>query len=316
MKRTLIAGGVALALAGCGGGSSSFNGGTFEEPPTGTISISITDAPIDSVTEVWVEFSGLTLQPQGGSAIEISFSSPRRFDLLTLQDGVTAVLQESTTVPAGPYSWVRLAVNAEPGIRDSYAIQDGMEVELQIPSGSEGGLQLAGGLAVTAGQSSSYVIDWDLRKALVDPVDQPGVLLLRPSLRISDLERSGTLTGTVDTALVDAVGCANDLVADTGNAVYLFEGATSIVNDINNTDNDPFVTANVTQNTDGNYVYSISYLSAGDYTAAFTCTSSNDDPEVDDNAGDAVDPFDFSAVVEGISIAERETTVVDFSAIP
>ena len=313
MNRTLIAGSVALALAGCGG--SSFNE-VFEDTSTGTISIAITDAPVDNVTEVWVEFSGVTLKPQGGDEIEIAFSSPKSFDLLTLQNGVTAVLQEPTTVPAGPYSWVRLGVNAELGVRDSYAIQDGMEVELRIPSGSERGLQLSGGLTVTANQSSSFVVDWDLRKAGVDPVGQPGVLLLRPSLRISDQTRSGTLTGTVDAALLDAnaTGCANDLAADTGNAVYLFDGPNSDVDDINDSDTDPVVTANVTQDQDGDYVYSVSYLEVGDYTAAFTCTASNDDPAEDDNADDAVDPFEFAAVVNDISIAEGETTVVDFTA--
>ncbi|MDJ0916164.1 MAG: DUF4382 domain-containing protein [Woeseiaceae bacterium] len=314
MKRSLIAGSVAMVLAGCGG--SSFNE-VFEDTSTGSLSIAITDAPVDNVTEVWVEFSGVTLKPQGGDEIEIAFSSPKSFDLLTLQNGVTAVLQESTTVPAGPYNWVRLGVNAEPGVRDSYAVQNGMELELRIPSGSERGLQLSGGLTVTANQSSSFVVDWDLRQALVDPVGQPGVLLLRPSLRITDQTRSGTLTGTVDTALLDATatGCANDLAADTGNAVYLFDGATSNVNDINDTDTDPVVTANVTQDQDGNYVYSISYLEVGEYTAAFTCTASNDDPAEDDNADDAVDPFDFAAVVNNITIVERETTVVDF-AVP
>ena len=310
MNRTLLACGVALALAGCGG--SSFNE-VFEDTSTGTISIAITDAPIDSVTEVWVEFSGLTLKPQVGDEIRLTFSSPKRFDLLTLQNGVTAELQATTTVPAGPYSWVRLAVNAEDGVRDSYAIRDGMEVELRIPSGSEGGLQLSGGLSVDAGQASNYVIDWDLRKALVDPVSEPGVLLLRPSLRISDRGRSGILTGTVDPALLDATDCANDLAADTGNAVYLFEGASSSVNDINDTDNDPLVTANVNQDSGGDYVYSVSFLTPGDYTAAFTCTASNDDPAEDDNASDAVEPFDFAAVINDISITQGQTTVVDFS---
>ena len=233
-----------------------------------------------------------------------------------MQEGVTAELQPPVTVPAGPYNWVRLAVNAEPGVRDSYAMQNGEEVELRIPSGSERGLQLSGGLTVTANQTSSFVIDWDLKKALVDPVGQPGTLLLRPSLRIVDETRSGTLTGSVAASLLDAsaTGCANDLAADTGNAVYLFAGANATVNDIDDTDTDPVVTADVRQDRDGNYVYSIYYLASGEYTAAFTCTALNDDPETDDNADDAENPFDFAAVVTGITISDDATTVVDFAA--
>lgn len=313
MKKITLAACIAVASTGCGGGSS-FNE-RIEDDSTGVVSISLTDAPVVGVTNVFVEFSGVTLKPQGGDPIEFTFPAPKTFDLLALQDGVTAELQPPVEVPAGPYNWVRLAVNAEPGVRDSYALQNGMEVELRIPSGSERGLQLSGGLTVTANQTSSFVIDWDLKKALVDPVGQPDTLLLRPSLRIVDETRTGTLTGTVAAPLLDATatGCANDLAADTGNAVYLFAGANADVNDIDDTDTDPVVTTNVKQDADGNYVYSVFYLASGDYTAAFTCTALNDDPEVDDNADDEVDPFEFAAVVTDITIADGQTTVLDFA---
>ncbi|MDZ7828725.1 MAG: hypothetical protein U5K33_04305 [Halofilum sp. (in: g-proteobacteria)] len=51
----LLAG--ALALAACGGGSSG---------SSGSLSLGITDAAVDSVEEVNVVFTGITLQPQDG----------------------------------------------------------------------------------------------------------------------------------------------------------------------------------------------------------------------------------------------------------
>lgn len=314
MKKSVIAAGVALAIAGCGGGSG-FNE-VVEDDSTGVLSIAITDAPVEDVEQVWVQFSGITLKPQGGEPFEPAFPGVIDINLMNLENGVTAELQSPVEVPAGPYNWVRLAVNADPMVKDSYAVlKDGTELELIIPGGSERGLQLSGGLTVTANQTTRFVIDWDLRKALVDPVGQPGILFLRPSLRIVDETRSGTLRGTVASSLLDetATGCANDLAADTGNAVYVFEGADADVNDIDDTDTDPIVTTDVRQDTDGNYVYSVYYLESGEYTAAFTCTATNDDPTEDDNADDAEDPFDFAAAVTGITISDGETTVVDFA---
>ena len=119
---------------------------------------------------------------------------------------------------------MRLAVNAEfDNVFDSYAMKstgEEEEIELRVPGGSQSGLKLVSGFTVTEDQPTHLVIDWDLRKALTDPLGQPGYHL-RPALRITDMALYGTLSGTVADALVMDASCTNDLVAHTGNAVYI-----------------------------------------------------------------------------------------------
>jgi len=276
-----------IFLGACGGGGSS-DGGIDSAPDpadaTGTLRIAITDAPVTDVSVVNVQFTGVTLKPADGDEIVITFDTPRDFDLLTLTDGATADLLADTVVPSGSYDWVRLAVNAEfDNVFDSYAMRPTGMVELRVPSGSQSGLKLVSGFNVLAQGATSVVIDWDLRKALTDPKGQPG-LHLRPALRITDMSAYGTLTGVVAIETVDdRAVCTNDLAADTGNAVYIYQGTVDTPGDIGDAITEPWATATVSQNIDGVYVYQASFLPIGEYSAAFTCQASDDDPEVDDD---------------------------------
>lgn len=288
-------------VAGCGGSNSA-------TPPaqntTGTFNLTLTDAPVDEVSEVNVQFTGVTLKPASGDEIEIIFDAPKDFDLLTLTDGMTAELLPDTVVPAGAYNWVRLAVNAEfDNVFDSYAMTPTGQVELRVPSGSNSGLKLVSGFTVTANQSTNLVIDWDLRKALTDPQGQPG-MLLKPALRVTDLASYGTLIGTVAESLLTDSTCTNDLAAEAGNAVYVYAGPDVVPGDIGDAVADPLATATVAQDGDGMYRYEINFLSAGEYTAAFTCQANDDDADADDD-------IVFSNAQKFV-IEDGGTTIVDF----
>lgn len=298
--KLLAAAGASLLFTACGGGGAP----APTAPATGIISIAITDAPVDEVSVVNVQFTGVTLKPASGDEIQIVFDAPKDFDLLTLTGGATAELLPDTVVPVGGYNWVRLAVNAEfDNVFDSYAMTPTGQVELRVPSGSQNGLKLVSGFTVTQNRSTHLVIDWDLRKALSDPLGQPG-LHLRPALRITDMALFGTLSGTVAEALVMDTSCSNDLAAQTGNAVYIYSGMTVTPGDIGDAENDPFMTATVTQDAAGAYTYEVNYLSVGDYTAAFTCQASDDDSVADDD-------IVFSAP-QSFVIEDGVTTTVNF----
>ena len=68
------------ALSSCGGRSS--------DPETGSLSVNLTDAPVDGA------------------------ANTKSIDLLKLQNGVTGVLTQGAAVPAGDYDWMRLKVLA------------------------------------------------------------------------------------------------------------------------------------------------------------------------------------------------------------
>ena len=277
LSQTLFVLGLVGLVAGCGG-----SGGSGGEK-TGFIAIGITDAPIDEVSAVVVEFTGVTLKPSSGDEITVTFDTPKSFDLLTLTGGLTAELLPETEVPVGEYNWVRLAVNAEfDNVYDSYAMTPTGQVELRVPSGSNSGLKLVSGFTVTQNQSTNLVIDWDLRKALSDPLGQPG-FHLRPALRVTDLSAYGTLNGTVSDLLVTDESCTNDPAMGIGSAVYIYNGFIDVPGDIGDASTEPFITATVSQNGSGIYVFEVNFLSTGDYTAAFTCQASDDDPEVDED---------------------------------
>jgi len=304
VKKLLIVCGAMMSLTACGGGDTA----SSEQNPTGTINIGLTDASVDDVSEVWVEFTGVMIKPQSGDEMEFAFDSPKSINLLEFQNGETAELLPDTQVPVGPYNWIRLGVSAEfDNVLDSYALRvDGTQVELRIPSGSQNGLKLVSGFTITQDQSTNIVLDWDLRKALSDPPGQPG-MHLRPALRVTNMAAFGTLRGTVDFALVDDDSCSNNLTDDTGNAVYIYQGEVADPVDIRGADTDPLVTSTVSIGTDDVYRYEVSYLSVGEYSAAFTCQASDDEPEAENDIA-------FPVVATGVMIVNGETTMLDFSA--
>jgi len=310
LNKILAAGAAAVIVAGCGGGSSS---NVELDTSTGALSVMLTDAAVDNVSEVWVEFAGVALKPASGNEIVVEFATPTNINLLELQDGRSEALLNNKQVPVGSYSWIRLDVNADfDNVFDSYALlDDGSQVELRIPSGSETGLKLVNGFTVTANQSTNIMLDWDLRKALSDPRGQPG-MHLRPALRVTDMAVFGSLTGTVEEALVTEMGpdiaCTNGELHDMGNAVYLYEGEVTDPLDIRGADTDPVVTSTVVQYAAGIYEFSVAYLSVGSYTAAFTCQASGDDPEVEDE-------IVFGAIINDVVVADGATTHIEF-AVP
>ena len=136
--RTVFLSGAVLALAACGGGGGS-------NSSTGTLKLGVTDAPVDHATDVVVEFSGVELKRKGGAAFSIDFKDPqtgqpvnKQIHLLDYQGAERAMLLDGEQVPAGEYEWMRLKVNAEPNVVDSYIVleTDGGQCELAIPSGA------------------------------------------------------------------------------------------------------------------------------------------------------------------------------------
>lgn len=262
--------GIAALTAACGGSGTDAGSGTF--------SLAVTDGPIDSALHVVVQFDGVSIKPTDGEVIEFSFDEPRSLDLLALQGNLSAPLVEGEGVPAGDYAWIRLHVTAErDGIMDSYiTMDDGAQLELWVPSGAQTGLKLVSGFTVAAGGNADFTVDFDLRKSIADPQGMPE-LILRPTLRLVNNMTVGSVAGTIDSNLVSQQ-CI-DATLDDG-SVYIFTGADAPLADIQGSEADPLVTALV--HYDDAYTYEIGFLVEGDYTVAYTCDASSDNPTVAD----------------------------------
>lgn len=300
---------VATILGACGGGD---NGGG-----TGTVTLRITDAPVDSsaVENVFVQFSAIELQGEGGRTTfyfcedpagaanpPVVSTSPcvkpksKQIDLLHLNSGLSEVLLDGQTVPAGHYNWIRLAVDTG-GAMDSYITVSASPYELTIPSGDETGLKLNRGFNVAAGGNANFTIDFDLRKSV--HVTGTGEYILRPTLRIVDNLQVGKIAGTVAAGLV---------TTDCSPAVYVFAGAGVTPDDIDGVPAEPVTTATV--KSDGSvYRYTAAFLEAGDYTVAFTCQALADDPATSN------DEVKFSGTAD-VSVSANATTIHNFEAPP
>ena len=292
-------------LAACGGGG---NGSS-----TGTLNLGLTDASVDNAKAVVVEFTGVQLQSAGGDRIDHDFvdeatgdPAPRQIDLLALTGGTTELLLDGVTLNAGRYNWIRLKVNAEPGVIDSYIdLLDDTRHSLYIPSGAETGLKLNRGFEVPEDGMASFTIDFDLRKSVHYPSGLDGDRILRPTLRLVDDNTAGALIGTVASGIITTdPDC--DGVEYVG-AVYVFDNGDA-VDDLDGTD-DPVTSARVPN--DGVYSYTVAFLPEGDYSIAFTCDADIDDPEKDADTDPTDGPVDFIGEAP-VTITAGKTTTHSF----
>lgn len=293
---------VAAVLGGCGGGSDS--GST-----QGRVSVSLTDAPVDEADQVWLRVTGVAFKPEGSAPEVVQNFSPRDIDLLQYQQGRVAVLLDNVPFAPGRYQWLRLMVESQPNVRDSYVVVNGQECELRVPSGAESGLKMNRGFDVPAQGSLALTVDFDLRQSLRAPPGQRSGTgactqgyLLRPTLRLVNNASVGAISGTVSfEGGTVPTGCLPK--------VYLYEGSVTPddVEDTTSTtpDVDPLMVigVNVPQGSTSG-TYRAAFVPAGSYTAAFTCS---DDTEADESL--AFVP----AAGKAVTVQNNLISTVDFS---
>jgi hypothetical protein len=254
---------------------------------SGTLSLGVTDAPLDAVQSVVIQFNAVAFKRSGSAPETVTMlnPSPQSIDLMQFREGHVAMLLPSVPLPAGDYEWVRLIIDNVPNVRDSFVVlEGGAECELRIPSGAESGLKLNRGFTVPADGNVALTVDFDLRKSIHAPPGQSGSglnctqgYMMRPTLRLVNNANVGAIVGRVDAALVPAA-CHP--------AVYAFTGSSVIPDDIEETsattpDIDPYATTSVSVITGAmNHPYQIAFVQPGDYTVAFTCDG--DDPVADE----------------------------------
>lgn len=279
-----------MAVTSCGGSDGGNGSGSAS---TGTLSLQITDGPVENAEHVYIQFSGLEIHSGDGHRTTLYYcedpadstltvvsdsacttpSAPKQIDLLAFNGGQADILLNGYTLPSGHYNWIRLMVDTD-GVLDSYIVVGGVDHELTIPSGNQTGLKLNRGFNVPDGGSAGFTIDFDLRKSV--HMTGNGDYKLRPTLRMVDNIMVGSISGTVDASLVP-VGCTP--------AVYVFEGSGSTPDDIDGIAPDPVSTASVElDGNDGLYKYMAAFLDAGDYTIAYTCDAAVDDPTINNDA--------------------------------
>lgn len=268
-------------LAACGGGGDSSD---VTYTGTGELSLSITDAPVDGAKAVWITIDGIYLKRASGSGDEkfIELSGPQvdpvdgtlTVNLLDLSGGQVAQLFNSEEVTSGDYQWVRFSlVNGTAKI----VWNDDSEDPLTLPA-NKNELKTSGSFSVGVNSSVAYIIDWDLRKSIVE---YSGGYRLKPVLHIKRDDVFGYINGVIADSLYDT--CDTDGIdEDEVPVVYIFSGADVTPDDMDATDGTVEPVASVYVSADPNQAFYAGPLDPGSYTFAFTCDSASDDPEQDD----------------------------------
>lgn len=278
---------LASALAACGGGGSGSS-----EPATGSVSMNITDAPATDFSNVTVAFTEIRLKPEDGEWISFPLEGFETINMLDLQEGVSEPLITNKEVLAGRYTGLRLIVDED--VRKSYVKFESTgdtEYTLAVPSGQQSGLKLQGNFIVAADTSTSFTVDFDVSKAIVDPqgAGAPADYFLRPALRLVDNSKVGSIVGEVDYALINSTRSADDggentlANCDYEGSIYVYSGADVEPTElnVNDPDNGPLSRVPVASEGESSpYPYTVAFLTEGTYTVSYSCQTDNN--ELDD----------------------------------
>lgn len=197
---------------------------------TAQIAVKLTDAPGD-YEKVLVEVEDVLIKLNTEAETEASTSAGeeedwmslegvenQRINLLDLTGGVTELLAE-TEIPAGVLMEMRLVLGDNNTI-----VVEGQELALETPSAQQSGLKVQVNQELMADTYYTFILDFDVDKSVVSQGD--GGYLLKPVLRLSVDEESGSIAGTVtpstEPVLVEAQG-ANATVSAYTNAEGKFQ---------------------------------------------------------------------------------------------
>jgi hypothetical protein len=289
---------LAGALAACGGGGSGSS-----EPATGSVSVGLTDAPVDSALEVNIEVTALVLQPADGERTRFELEFPAPINLLDLQGGAFESLITDEEVLAGNYNWMRL----ELGDDNTVVIDnDSGTGSYPLTTPSARGVQTSG-FTVPAGGEVSFTIDFDVRKSLVDPVGQEGYKL-KPVLRLVDNSEVGKITGTVAGELITQE-CGDALTPEFAGNVYIHSDTSVTPDDIGSA-NEPLVVVPVKE--DGGYTYVAAFIPAGAYKVSYTCGNDLIEDDQGEPADDDINFVTSESAPEPVFVEANETTTENF----
>jgi hypothetical protein len=275
-----------VALSACSGGSPD------SEPGVGTVSLAVSDAPVQNARQVCIEFTEAEFKKAGAGNQVVVFDPPAKIDLLAYQGMNLAPLFTGESMEAGEYQWVRLAVNAAKGANGgggagsndaeclgsgSYIVtEEGAVHGLYIPSGATSGLKLNRGFTLPVGGEANFVAEFDLMKSVHDPEGLDPDYIMRPTIQLLDLAQTGSIAGEVGADLATADECTP--------TVHVFRAGD--VPDDNEDDGaddsvDPVASVDVTMQNDGRFLYEVGPILTGSYLVTFTCQA--DEPLVDED---------------------------------
>lgn len=181
---------LAMIVIGCGTGT---DGGT------GTMTVEMTDAPIDSADAVNVYIERVEVESQDGSGWVTLNEPQQNYNLLELVNGATEVIG-SSELEAGTYTQIRLILSQN----GHSVVVDGQEHNMKVPSGAETGVKLNVNAEIEEGIEYVLLLDFDASRSVVK-AGQSGKYLLKPVIKASEKVITGSIAGTIDPTEAESV---------------------------------------------------------------------------------------------------------------
>lgn len=190
----------------------------------GTVSISITDAPIDAsnVTGVNLTITGIQYHTSDGEWLTFEdFQDPVSVNILDLTNGISALLG-NFELAAGTYTQLRFMLDASEESSPKQAnpgcfieFSDGSQEPLYVPSGSQSGYKAVGAFTIPVNGNVEITADFDARKSIHVTGGQNKRYILKPAIRLVVDNQAGRIKGTVSNS-----------ATDTSIVVYAYEAGT------------------------------------------------------------------------------------------
>jgi hypothetical protein len=264
---------------------------------TAPVSFGVSDAPVEGLLSVVVTIDRIVLNRPGADDVVIDrFTSDElgvvdedtiTVDLLDYRGEDNLLIVGPVDLVVADYDNLRLEI-LDNDINLSYVEElDGDIRPIKVPSSE---LKL-GRFEVEDSGDQTFILEFGLRKAMTyNPGPQRYILKPR-GVRIVEVERGTAIEGIVDAALFDGEApCDEKVDAFDGNVVYVYSGHGLDPADFAD-DFDPALDLDAAANylepfasemVEPDGVYMVAYLPAGNYTLAFSCDATDDDPDFDD----------------------------------
>lgn len=174
---------------------------------SGTMTVEMTDAPIDSADAVNVNIERVEVNRTGNPDGWITLNETQEtYDLLNLSNGATAVIG-SAALEAGTYPQIRLIL-AEQG--HTVEINDKV-YDMTVPSGAQTGIKLNINAEIEEDIEYVVLLDFDASRSVVQAGSSEEVpYLLKPVIKAKEKAITGNIEGTVDPATAEPVVYAID----------------------------------------------------------------------------------------------------------
>jgi len=170
MKKLIIVFALVLAIFSC-----------QKKTDSAVLTVRMVDAPID-FDSVYVEILNVQIHSSSSNTsgwLDLATNSGL-YNLLELQNGVSAVLTEANDIPIGKLQQMRLILGD-----NNYAVEDSTIYPLDLSSQDKTGLKINLKADVLATDSIEIILDFDAQKSIIET--SSGSYKLKPVIKVEDI---------------------------------------------------------------------------------------------------------------------------------